>query len=157
MLTITALASYVILFISVFDPTAFPRSLSRFLPVGAAYSRSMLIGSLFYFLPTLLFSPVAFLGAVPILVLRKSTLTSMSASIPLLMTLLADGLDLVASASTEPSRLAQVLGLLQPSMLKVLLAYFLGSLPILSAYIRLSSSVSIDPRLGFFYRFDGDE
>lgn len=75
-LLLVGVAVYGALLLAVFDPKELPRELSTM-----QNSKMSLIlalpGSLFNaILPAMLFSPLALLGTIPLLVLRKQTLTS---------------------------------------------------------------------------------
>lgn len=108
-------------------------------------------GSLFNFLPVLLFSPLVYLGCLPILVLKKSTLTSKLLYRHSSERVADSVCRRLAHASREPSRFSQLITLLQPSSLRIIFAYSLGSIPILLGYLWCATSVSKDARLGIFY------
>ncbi|GAA5822909.1 hypothetical protein JCM11251_004420 [Rhodosporidiobolus azoricus] len=116
MLTLTGTAAFAALYIGTFDPRGLPRSLFNILPI-------------------LLFSPFAFLASLPIIVLRKKTLTT--ARPPL------------------PTRFAQFAQLRERSSLWVLLAYLISSSILLVTYVSCAPWVSRDAKLDFFFFHEG--
>ncbi|GAA5890298.1 hypothetical protein JCM16303_005323 [Sporobolomyces ruberrimus] len=116
MLSLTALASYATLLIVVFDPKELP-------------------GSLFNFVPVLLCAPIAFLGTLPLFVLRKQTV-----SLP---------------HPPLPTKFAQYAQLRNRSNLKVFLTYLAGATFFHFAYVWCSGYTSKDSRLGLFFYHQG--
>jgi nucleoporin NDC1 len=110
-------------------------------------------GSLFNFLPVLLYTTVAFLGAVPVFVLRKQTLTS-ELSRPRPHSPYLTAFD-TATFPTAASRFAQWTTLLQPVVVPVFLAYAVGYVPLFYAYLWCASSVSRYPRIGLTFYHEG--
>lgn len=78
MFILTAGAALLALHVARFDPNELPGELSLCaLETGESAADSHCsTGSFYNVLPALLFSPLAFLGALPIIVLRKQTITS---------------------------------------------------------------------------------
>ncbi|GAA5830168.1 hypothetical protein JCM3766R1_002807 [Sporobolomyces carnicolor] len=116
MLSLTAAAAYVTLFAAVFDPKELP-------------------GSLLNFVPVLLFTPFAFIGTLPLFVLRKQTI-----SLP---------------QPPLPTKFAQYSQLRDRSTLKIALTYFTGAALFHFAYIWCASYASKEPRLGLFFYHQG--
>ena len=78
MLSLTAAAAYVTLFAAVFDPKELPGelgSLSRRSHACRELTFRRGLGSLLNFVPVLLFTPFAFIGTLPLFVLRKQTIS----------------------------------------------------------------------------------
>ncbi|GAA5963037.1 hypothetical protein JCM21900_002318 [Sporobolomyces salmonicolor] len=115
-LMLTAAATYVALLVAVFDPRKLP-------------------GSLFNFLPVLLFAPIAFLGTLPLFVLRKQRLTT--ARPPL------------------PTRFAQLAQLNDHSSAQIFFTHLAGAALYHAAYVWCSGYASKDPQLGLFFFHEG--
>ncbi|GAA6012085.1 hypothetical protein JCM11491_001745 [Sporobolomyces phaffii] len=116
MLSLTAAASYAALLVAVFDPRELP-------------------GSLVNFLPVLLFAPVAFLGTLPLFVLRKRTI-----SLP---------------RPPRATRFAQYSQLRERSTLTVFLTYLSGAAMFHLAYVWCTGYTSKNPNLGFTFYHQG--
>ncbi|GAA5885250.1 hypothetical protein JCM6882_009539 [Rhodosporidiobolus microsporus] len=116
LLSLTGVATFGALYVGTFDPRELPRSLFNILPV-------------------LLFTPLAFLASLPIIVLRKKTLTT--ARPPL------------------PTRFAQLAQLRDRSSLFVFVAYLISSSVLLVTYVNCVGWVSRDAKLGFFFFHEG--
>ncbi|GAA5990201.1 hypothetical protein JCM5350_001083 [Sporobolomyces pararoseus] len=116
MLSLTGLAAYATLLLSVFDPKELP-------------------GSLFNFLPVLLFAPVALLGTLPLFVLRKQTI-----SLP---------------QPPQPTKFSQYSQLRERSSLKVFFSYLVGAAFFHFAYVWCSGYTSRDAKLGLFFYHQG--
>ncbi|KAM0753926.1 hypothetical protein T439DRAFT_298370 [Meredithblackwellia eburnea MCA 4105] len=116
MMLLTSFAAFLTLFLAVLDPKELP-------------------GSLFNFLEVALFTPMALLGAIPVFVLRKKTLTT---ALPTRLTVF--------------SRLKL---LSHPSSLPIFLAYYTGAAPLFLAYVWCAHQVSTDPRLGVMFLHKG--
>ncbi|GAA5863792.1 hypothetical protein JCM1840_005768 [Sporobolomyces johnsonii] len=115
-LMLTAAATYAALLVAVFDPRELP-------------------GSLLNFLPVLLFAPIAFLGTLPLFVLRKQRVTT--ARPPL------------------PTRFAQLAQLKDRSSAQIFLTYLAGAALLHVAYVWCSGYASRDPQLGLFFFHEG--
>ncbi|GAA5828296.1 hypothetical protein JCM5353_003289 [Sporobolomyces roseus] len=116
MLILAASASYSALFISVFDPKELP-------------------GSLFNFLSVLLFAPIAFLGTLPLFVLRKQTI-----SLP---------------QPPLATKFATYSQLRQRSTIRVFLAYWFGATAFHFAFVWCATFTSSDSRLSLFFYHQG--
>ncbi|GAA6029218.1 hypothetical protein JCM8097_003574 [Rhodosporidiobolus ruineniae] len=116
LLTLTAAASALAFYLAIFDPRQLP-------------------GSLFNIVPLLLFAPVAFAGSLPIIVLRKQTITTASPPLPTLF-----------------SKLAQ---LRQRSSLVVFLAYLGSSALLLFAYVWGADMASREAKLSVLFFHEG--
>ncbi|GAA6064070.1 hypothetical protein JCM10212_001476 [Sporobolomyces blumeae] len=116
MLALTAFATLASLLVACFDP----REVSR---------------SLLNFVPSLLFAPVAFLGTLPLFVLRKRTITT--------------------PRPPPPTRFAQLSQLRNRSTVPVFLTYLSGVAAFHFAYVWCASSVSTEARLGLFFYHQG--
>ncbi|BGO89507.1 hypothetical protein NBRC10512_003968 [Rhodotorula toruloides] len=114
---LTAVATGVALYLAIFDPRELP-------------------GSLFNVVPLLLFAPIAFLGTLPVLVLRKQTITTSRPPLPTLFSKLS---------SIRKRSLA----------LPVFFAYLLAALILHFAYIWAASWTSRDARLGWLFFHQG--
>ncbi|GAA5919791.1 hypothetical protein JCM1841_005864 [Sporobolomyces salmonicolor] len=115
-LMLTAAATYVALLVAVFDPRKLP-------------------GSLLNFLPVLLFAPIAFLGTLPLFVLRKQRVTT--ARPPL------------------PTRFAQLAQLNDHSSAQIFFTHLAGAALFHAAYVWCSGYASKDPQLGLFFFHEG--
>ncbi|GEM09572.1 nucleoporin protein Ndc1-Nup family protein [Rhodotorula toruloides] len=114
---LTAVATGVALYLAIFDPRELP-------------------GCLFNVVPLLLFAPVAFLGTLPVLILRKQTITTSRPPLPTLFSKLS---------SIRKRTLA----------LPVVLAYLLAASILHFAYIWAASWTSRDARLGWLFFHQG--
>ncbi|GAA5984691.1 hypothetical protein JCM11641_004564 [Rhodosporidiobolus odoratus] len=94
-----------------------------------------LTSSLFNILPVLLFGPVAFLGSLPVIVLRKQTLTT--------------------GRSPLPTRAARLNQLGERSSAVVFLAYLLSTAFLHVAYVWCAGYSSRDAKLGVFFFHEG--
>ncbi|GAA6012974.1 hypothetical protein JCM8202_002972 [Rhodotorula sphaerocarpa] len=102
----------------------------------AIFDLRELPSSLFNIVPILLFSPVAFLGALPVLVLRKQTITTVRPPLPTLF-----------------ARLTQVRH--RATSLPILVAYLMAVSLLHFAYIWAATWASRDARLGWFFFHQG--
>ncbi|GAA5951721.1 hypothetical protein JCM3765_003094 [Sporobolomyces pararoseus] len=116
MISLTCLATYAALLFSVFDPRELP-------------------GSLFNFLPVLLFAPIAFLGTLPLFVLRKQTI-----SLP---------------QPPQPTKFSQYSQLWERPTLKVFFSYLVGAAFFHFAYVWCTGYTSRDAKLGLFFYHQG--
>ncbi|GAA5911686.1 nucleoporin NDC1 [Sporobolomyces salmoneus] len=116
MLSLTAVAAYAGLLLAVFDPSVLP-------------------GSLFNFLPAILCAPIAFLGTLPLFVLRKQTIT--------------------LPQPPSPTKFSQYSHLRDRSTLRVFLTYLAGAGLFHFAYVWCAGSVSKEARLGLFFYHQG--
>lgn len=103
----------------------------------------------------LLFAPIAFLGALPIFVLRKRTITSttpwgVKEHSPLTLTLGS-----TAALPSTNTRFAQIASLRSPAATPVFISYLVGSVPILVAYLWCAGYVSSDAKLGLLFYHKG--
>ncbi|ORY72611.1 nucleoporin protein Ndc1-Nup [Leucosporidium creatinivorum] len=116
MFILTAAAAVLALHVARFDPKELP-------------------GSLYNVLPALLFSPLAFLGALPIIVLRKQTITT--------------------SLPSTATRFSQLSSLRNPSTLPIFLAYLFGAISLSTSYIWCAGYTSRAPQLGVLSYHEG--
>ncbi|GAA5989355.1 hypothetical protein JCM10908_001275 [Rhodotorula pacifica] len=114
---LSTLAAAGALAIAIFDPRGLP-------------------SSLFNIVPVVLFAPIAFLGTLPVLVLRKQTITTVRPPLPTLF-----------------ARLAQVQK--RTIALPIFVAYLIASVTLHFAYIWAASWASQDARLGWFFFHQG--
>ncbi|KWU46467.1 hypothetical protein RHOSPDRAFT_15271 [Rhodotorula sp. JG-1b] len=114
---LSAIAAAGALAIAIFDPRGLP-------------------ASLFNIVPIVLFAPFAFLGTVPVLVLRKQTITTVRPPLPTLF-----------------ARLSQLQK--RSITLPIFVAYLLSAVTLHFAYIWAASWASRDARLGWFFFHQG--
>ncbi|KAI5474144.1 nucleoporin protein Ndc1-Nup family protein, partial [Pseudohyphozyma bogoriensis] len=105
--------------------------------LAAVFDPKELPGSLLNFVPAALWSPLALLGALPILVLRKQTLTT--------------------ELPAAPTLFSRYMLLQRPAALQTFTSYLLASVPLVLAYIYAAYAASESPQLGFFFFHSGRE
>ncbi|GAA5875593.1 hypothetical protein JCM3774_006112 [Rhodotorula dairenensis] len=114
---LSALSAAAALAVAIFDPRGLP-------------------SSLFNIVPVVLFGPVAFLGTLPVLVLRKQTVTPVRPPLPTLF-----------------ARLSQLQK--RRVTLPIFVAYFIAATTLHFAYVWAASWVSEDARLGWSFFHQG--
>ena len=104
----------------------------------------------------LIYAPLAFIGTLPIFVLRKQTLTSEQSDLwschPDRRGANTDvRLPFPAALPATPTRFSQLALLRQPSAAFTLAAYLIASVPLSFAYLWCAASVSPNARLGWVF------
>ncbi|GAA5848333.1 hypothetical protein JCM8547_004480 [Rhodosporidiobolus lusitaniae] len=116
LLSLTAAASAAALYVGIFDPRGLP-------------------GSFFNIVPLLLFSPLAFLGSLPVIVLRKQTVTT--------------------ARPPSPTRFSELTKLYSRSSLHTFLAYLLSAAFLHVAYVWAAGWASREAKLEVFFFHEG--
>lgn len=137
MFTLTATASFLALFIATLTlRNGLSGTILNFRCCRMSLSSALrhLTGILHSALRSLLFTPLAFAGSLPIFVLRKRTITSETCLCRPRYERESD-LPATAAPSSTPSRFSQLVALRRSASLTVLSAYMLGAALLSSCYI----------------------